>query len=134
MLQSRTKGQIEDELSKKITKFYFKTLGVGPRESRVYILEDMIIIRLKGKLSPLEQRLLEGSGGIELVKDIREALHEVTVKGVSKIIKTIINHKIISSHSDISTKSGEILQVYIVDINFEQELKKMNSFHGRLPK
>lgn len=118
----KTKGQIEDAISKEVTKFYAKTLGVGPRETRVYIVEDMIIVRLKSKLLPIEQKLLEHHQGIALVKDIRKTIHELTTKGLSDIISSITANKILSSHSDISTKTGEIIQVYIVDQDYESNL------------
>ena len=124
MPQAKSKGQIEDLISKEVTKFYAKHLGVGPNESRVYIIGDMIIIRLKSRLLPLEEKLLEHDDGIALIKDIRKAVHEVTVGGLSEIIKNITQHNVISSHSDISTKTGEIFQVYVVDGEYETELKK----------
>ena len=95
-----TKGQIEDKIAKAATQFYLKTFGVGPRETRVYILSDIIIIRLKGKLLPLEQKLLESAQGISLVKDIRHLLYELTVKGTNKIIKNITGQTVVSSHSE----------------------------------
>jgi uncharacterized protein YbcI len=121
MENKKTKGQIEDVISKEVTKFYVKTMGVGPQQSRVYVLHDMVIVRLKGKLLPIEQKLLEGHRGIELVKDIRKAMHELMTEGISEIIKTITTHNVISSHSDVSTKTGEFLQVFIVDTDLELE-------------
>lgn len=117
-----TKGQIEDEISKSVTKFYLKALGVGPDQSKSYILNDMIIIRLKGKLLPIEETLLDGHRGVQLVKDLRKALHEATINGMSTLIKKITRHNVVSSHSDISTKTGEIVQVFIMDDNLEMNL------------
>jgi len=124
ILKTKTQGQIEDSIAKEVTKFYFKNMGVGPRETQVYILRDMVIIRLKGRLLPFEKILLGHAKGISLIKDIRKIIHELTVSGLSEIINKITSHKVISSHSDISTKTGEIVQVYIVDINYENELHK----------
>lgn len=120
-----SKGQVEDSISKEVTRFYSRTLGVGPRETRVYILEEMVIIRLKGKLLPIEEKLLEGEHGVELVKDIRVALHELLTRNLSKLISEITKHKVVSSHSDLSTKTGEILEVFILDTNYEEELTKI---------
>ena len=122
----KTKGQIEDTLAKEATKFYVQTLGVGPRETRAYIVQDLIIIRLKSKLLPIEQKLLEGEHGIALVKDIRKSLHEITCNGMSDIIKKCTGQTVISSHSDISTKSGEIMYVFVIDINFEKKLQTVD--------
>lgn len=123
MRKNLTKGQIEDVISKEVTKFYAKTLGVGPRETRAKIVEDMVIIRLKGKLLPLEEKLLEGEHGLLMVKNIRKALHEILTKNFRNLIKEITNHGVISSHSDVSTKTGEILEVFILDTNYERELE-----------
>jgi len=114
-------GQVKDNLSKQVTKFYVDTLGHGPQETKVYILEDMVIVRLKGRLLPIEEKLLEGKEGISLVKNIREKLHEVLTKNLSSIVSNITGHKVISSHSDISTKTGEMLQVFILDTCYEAE-------------
>ena len=124
IIKTKTKGQIEDSIAKEVIKFYVKNMGVGPRETQVYVLRDMIIVRLKGRLLPFEKILLGHDKGVSLIKDSRKIIHELTVGGLSKIINKITNHKIISSHSDISTKTGEIIQVYIIDINYENELHK----------
>lgn len=117
-----TIGQVEDSLSKKVTQFYADTLGHGPKETRVYILEDMVIIRLKGKLLPIEEKLLETKTGVGLVKNIREMLHEILTKKLGALVHTVTQHVVISSHSDISTKTGEMIEVFILDTNYEEEL------------
>lgn len=124
MNNSQTQGQIEDTISKQVTRFYVKTLGVGPSETRVYIIEDLVLIRLKGKLLPIEQKLLEYEGGVKLIKNIREILHEITISGLNNIIKEITHQNVISTHSDISTKTGEIVQIYVLDVNYEERLKE----------
>ena len=119
-----SKGQIEDKIAKEVAKFYVKALGVGPQETRVYIVEDMVIVRLKGKLLPIEERLLEGKGGLELVKDIRKTLHEVLTENLSEIVSDIAKKHVVSAHSDISTKTGERVEIFILDSNYEDILEK----------
>lgn len=116
-------GQLEDTIAKKVTKFYVETLGHGPQQTRVYILDDMVIVRLKGKLLPIEQKLLEGENGIELVKDIRKVLHQTVTKSLSDIVEEVTTHKVVSSHSDISTKTGEVFEVFILDNSYENKNK-----------
>lgn len=114
-----TKGQITDKIAKEATRFYLDTLGVGPKETKVYIIEDMVIVRLKGPLLPIEKKLLEFKNGIELVKDIRKTLHEITTKHLSGIIENIVHKKVISSHSDVSTKTGERIELFILEKKFD---------------
>lgn len=118
----QTKGQIEDTIAKRVVDFYVKSLGVGPREARAYIVEDMVIIRMKGKLLPIEEQLLGGEQGIELVKTIRKAFHEINTKQLRGMIEEITGHKVVSSHSDVSTKTGEKFEAFILETNFEKEL------------
>lgn len=122
---NRSKGQIEDSISKEVTSFYAENLGVGPRQAKSYILEDMVIVRLQGKFLPIEENLLKLSHekGIELIKNIRKSLHEIATKQLGEIIKKITNHEVISSHSDISTKTGERIEIFILDTDFEKELE-----------
>jgi uncharacterized protein YbcI len=116
---SRTKRQYEDLVSKMVAAFYSKHLGFGPRETRVYIVDDMVIVRLKGKLLPMEEMLLKAEHGYIIVKDLRKHLHEVTTKQMGPEIGKILGYKVIGSHSDISTRSGERLEVFVLDRKFE---------------
>jgi uncharacterized protein YbcI len=116
-------GQIEDAITKRVISFYVDTLGAGPKEARAYIIEDMVIVRLKGNLLPIEKQLLQGTKGIELVKDLRQALHEITAKKITPIIEELTGHKVVSSHSDISTKTGERFEAFILNTDLEAQLK-----------
>lgn len=117
-------GQLEDTIAKKVTRFYVETLGHGPKETKVYIIDDMVIVRLQGKLLPIEEKLLERHNGVELVKDIRKGLHATLTKSLSTIVDEVTGHKVVSSHSDISTKTGEVLEVFILDTSYENSRKK----------
>lgn len=119
-----TKGQIEDALTKRAIIFYREVFGVGPKQARTYILKDMIIIRLQTDLLPVEKKLLTKKKGVELVKNLRQNLHDITIDEISKIIKKITGENVISAHTDISTKTGEIIEIFVLGVNYE---KKLNS-------
>ncbi|OQA03001.1 MAG: hypothetical protein BWY69_00716 [Planctomycetes bacterium ADurb.Bin401] len=49
-------------------------MGRGPEETRTYIVDDLVIVRLKRVLTPAEQQLAstgEDSRGRSLVKQVR---------------------------------------------------------------
>jgi len=122
-----TKGQIEDTLTKKSIKYYLDTLGVGPTNAKTYIVEDMIIIRMKGNLLPIEKKLLQDVKGVELVKNLRRNLLETNITEIIEIIKNITSQNIISAHRDVSTRSGEIVYIFILDKNYQKQLELENS-------
>jgi uncharacterized protein YbcI len=117
-----TKGQIESKLSEAISKFEIEQMGRGPEKIRTMILQDLIIIRMKGFLSKSEKSLAQNKDGIELIKKVRTALFENALEALEEAVKSIINVNIISIHSDVSTKTGEKIIAIVVDQNIEENI------------
>ncbi len=70
----KTKGQIEAEISEAIIKFEKEYMGRGPDETKTYIIDDMVLVRLKGVLTPAEKQLAkadENTKGRTLIKQVR---------------------------------------------------------------
>ncbi|MFH0772699.1 MAG: DUF2294 domain-containing protein [bacterium] len=111
----KSKGQIEDTISKEITRFYADKIGIGPRQARVYLTHDMAIIRLKGNTHPYEHILLKKNQGIEMVKNMRTAILESVVDDLTEIIERNIRVKVLSTHADSSTRTGERFVIFILD-------------------
>ena len=118
-----TKGQLEAKLSEAVSKFELEYMGRGPKSIRTYIINDMIVIRLTGFLSPSEQKLTDNPQGIELFKKVRSSLFEGGRGYLETLIKEIINVAIVSTHSDISTKTGEKIIIITTDKNIEDMVK-----------
>ena len=107
---NRTKGQIEAQVCEAVTKFEKEYMGRGPLEIKAYIIDDMVLVRLKNVLTPAEIKLAEASGhkdGRELIKRIRIALLEQGRPLLESALEAILNVTIISLHTDISTVTGE---------------------------
>jgi uncharacterized protein YbcI len=111
----KTKGQIEDAIAKDITRFYAEKLGLGPRQARAYLTHDMIIVRLKGNTHPYEHILLKKSKDVATVKNMRTAILESVVDELTEIIERNINAKVVSTHSDSSTRTGERFVLFALD-------------------
>ncbi len=121
-----TKGQLEAKISEAVSKFELEYMGRGPKLIRTYIINDMIIIRLSGVLSPSEQKLTDNPQGVELFKKVRSTLFEGGRGYLEALITDIIDAAIVSTHSDISTKTGEKIIVITVDKNIEDIINKTN--------
>ena len=117
-----TKGQAEAKISEAVSKFEIEYMGRGPKQIRTLIVQDLIIIRLKGFLSQSEQKLAENSQGVELLKKVRMMLFENSRSCLVSLIKEIVDVEVISTHSDVSTKTGEKIIVMTVDENLEEKL------------
>jgi ribosomal protein L2 len=61
---------------------------------------------------------------VGIVKDIRKVLHETVTKNLSTIVHEVTDRQVISAHSDISTKTGEVFEAFILDKSYENRNKK----------
>ena len=115
-----TRGQIENKISEAVTRFEIEIRGRGPDEINTIIVEDLIIIRLKGFFSVSEKRLAKNNK-VELIKKVRTLLFENEEDNFRKIIEDIIDTKIISIHSDVSTRTGEKIIVLTTEDNLGEK-------------
>lgn len=119
-----TKGQLEAKISEVVSKFEIEFMGRGPKDIRTIINKDLIIVRLSGFLSQSEKKLAETSNGVKLIKEVRTALFENARDYFDNLIKQIADVNIISTHSDVSTKTGEKIIIFTVDEDLDIRLKK----------
>ena len=112
---NKTKGEIESEICEALIKFEREYMGRGPEEARSYIIDDLVIVRLRGVLTPAEKQLVksEAAGhGRNLIKQVRMELIEKARPLLEVLIKDITGQHIKSLHTDISTATGERIIVF----------------------
>ena len=114
-----SKGQIEDQISNAVSRFEKEYMGRGPKDIKTKIIQNHILIIIDGFLSPSEQKLAENNQGVKLIKDMRTALFESTIDHLQELINEVISVRVISTHSDVSTMTGEKVIVLTVDCDIE---------------
>jgi uncharacterized protein YbcI len=65
---NKTKGQVVAKIGAAIKKFEKEHLGRGQKNVRTFIIEDMILIRMIGVMTPAEQKLAKEKDGARFVK------------------------------------------------------------------
>lgn len=106
----RTRGQLEAQICEAVVRFEKEFMGRGPLETKAYIIDDMVLVRLKGVLTQAELRLADAGdqkNGRELIKRIRIALLEQGRPLLESAVKEIVGVGVRSLHTDISTVTGE---------------------------
>jgi uncharacterized protein YbcI len=115
---AKSKGQIEAGISEAIIKFEKEYMGRGPDETKTYIMDDIIVVRLKRVLTPAEQQLAGMSNettGRVLIKQVRTELLEKARPLLEQIIIDLTGKKVKSLHTDISTITGERVIIFTLD-------------------
>ncbi len=118
-MRDKTKGQIEAQISEALIKFEKEHMGRGPTEAKTYIMEDVVFVRLKGVLTPAEKQLAKRQEGKVLIKRVRVQLLEDSRSLLKNVIQELTKAKVISMHTDISTRTGERVIIFSLNKNIE---------------
>ena len=124
MSRIQKKGQLESEISASITQFEREHLGRGPKEVRTWIFQDMILIRLRGVLTPAEEKLASDPEGHHLVKEVRTRLIEGARPLLDEMIERLTGIQALCLHSDISLRRGERIIVFTLAEDLEGKLRR----------
>jgi uncharacterized protein YbcI len=117
MNRPKTRGEAEAEFTRAIIKFEKEYLGRGPLDARTFFIQDMILVRLRGILTPAEIKLAERPEGKTLVKETRRQLFESSRPLLDAMVREVVGCGLISLHTDMSAKTGERVIVLTVDVN-----------------
>ncbi|MCK5528326.1 MAG: DUF2294 domain-containing protein [Kiritimatiellae bacterium] len=113
-----TKTTIEHQINDAVSNFEKEYMGRGPLETKTFIVENMLIIRLKGVLTPAELQLAnadDSDRGRKLIKDVRVELIEKGRVLLGTIVESITKQKVVSLHTDISTVTGERIIIFTME-------------------
>ncbi|MFC3885573.1 DUF2294 domain-containing protein [Bacillus songklensis] len=118
----KSKGTLEAEISKALTYWEKTYLGRGPVSVKSDILRDMIVVILRGILTPAEYSLCKDKEGLLSVKENRNSLVESGLEDLKEIILTITDQEVVSFHTDISTHTGERVMVFKLSSDLQNKL------------
>ena len=106
----KTQGEIEAAISEGVNRFGQDYMGRRPKEIHVHLLDDLLVIRLRGVLAVAEQHLvksLPAENGRDLLKQVRSHLIEMNRPVMEAMVEKVTGVKILTMHHDISTITGE---------------------------
>ncbi|MGA2233626.1 MAG: DUF2294 domain-containing protein [Tepidisphaeraceae bacterium] len=111
----KSQGEIESAISEGMGRFEQEYMGRGPKEVHAHLIDDLVVVRLKGVLTAAEQHLvkqLPSEKGRDLLKQVRSHLIEVARPTMEAMIEGITGIKVVSLHHDISTLTGEEIVMF----------------------
>ena len=98
-----------------VSRFEQDYMGRGPRDIRAYLLGDLLVVRLQGVLTPVEQNLATlplAEQGRDLLKHMRTHLIETARPVLEAMVREATGVNVLSMHHDISTVTGEKVLVF----------------------
>jgi uncharacterized protein YbcI len=106
----KTLGEMQSAIAEGMTRFEQEYMGRGPKDVRAHLIDDFVVVRLKGVLTGAEQHLvktLPPEKGRDLIKQVRTQLLEIARPTMEAMVEGITGTRVVSFHHDISTLTGE---------------------------
>jgi len=115
LIATKTQGEIETAICKRIARFEQDYMGRGPKDIRAHLIGDLLVVRLQGVLTAAEQQLVKSGSaekGRDLLKHVRSQLIETARPLLEEMAQEVTGVKALSLHYDISTVTGEELVIF----------------------
>lgn len=119
MDNERTRAEMEVAIRNAIIKFEQDFMGRGPTDVRAFIVRDLVVIRLKGVLTPAERQLAKTPDGVDMVKRIRQILIAQGRDRLVEQVSDITGAKVLGIFMDIDAQIGEKVFVFTVGRDLE---------------
>ena len=84
----------------------------------------MVIVRLKGILTPAEKSLVKSGTGETLIKEVRAKIIDNARKIIDEIILDITGTRVVHLFTDINSKAGERIFVFTLEKDIQKEMQK----------
>jgi uncharacterized protein YbcI len=110
----RTRRDLAAAISRAFIHLEKEYTGRGPVETHTYLIDDMVIVRLRGVLTPTEIKLAQAEQRT-LIKQTRMELTNAKRPQLQRLIHDLLGVNIRSLHTDISSRTGERVVIMSLD-------------------
>lgn len=113
--RNKTVAEMELDIKQAMIQFEKECMGRGPFDTRAYLVDDMVVVRLRGVLLPSEISLaeVEDRGRARLlIKEVRQAILERKRSLLESVVQNVVGVPVESIHTDISTRTGERVIIF----------------------
>jgi uncharacterized protein YbcI len=111
----KSQGEIEPAICEVMVRFGQEYMGREPKDVDAHLLDDLLVVRLRGALTAAEQQLvkaLPAEKGLGLLKKVRTQLIETARPTLEALVQEITGARPVSLHHDISTVTGEEVVIF----------------------
>ncbi|MEO6810659.1 MAG: DUF2294 domain-containing protein [Isosphaeraceae bacterium] len=110
----QTKGQREAEIASAVVNYRRAHHGRGPDHARAFLLDDMVLIRQCGTLTPAENSLAHSADGWDLITQMHRKLTEINKLELTSVIEQLTGHRVTEYFSDTS-RAGDCIDLFVLE-------------------
>ena len=108
-------GKLLSAISTSIVRILREHYGRGPMKAKTYVLDDIIVVVMRGSgFTPLEQTIMD-SGEPDRVVDMRHEFQRVMAKRYSETIEQLTGRKVVAFLSQAHVEPDITMEIFFVD-------------------
>jgi uncharacterized protein YbcI len=107
--------RVEETIGNTLTKLMKQQVGRGPENMKVYLVDDMILLRLKNVLTPAEAQVAATPEGRRLVEQFRTSLLDAWGAMLWTLVTQTMGAQIVCIHSDLNTAADHLVIIIVLD-------------------
>ena len=100
-----TAGQLEREISQKISSLYRSQFGHQPSRVECHLLSNKLMISLEDVITPIEQLLVETNSS-SLVTQVRDFIDEIIKPKIQELVEEISQVSVVHCLYDTAIETG----------------------------
>jgi uncharacterized protein YbcI len=111
----RLRHRVTDTLGRALTKWMKGQVGRGPEDVKVYLVDDMILVRLVKSLTPGEAQVATTSDGRHVVREFRNTLLRIWQPKLESLVEETSGAHAIRVYADLDTAADEWILIVVLD-------------------
>jgi uncharacterized protein YbcI len=107
-------NQLLAEISNAFVRMQKEYWGLGPVRAKSYMMDDLLLIVMRGGLTRAERTMLE-FGQQDLVRNYRQIFENKMTENLTKIIEDLTGRKVLTYQSQILFDPDVVAELFVFD-------------------
>jgi uncharacterized protein YbcI len=107
-------NQLLAEISNAFVRMQKEYWGLGPVRAKSYMMDDLLLIVMRGGLTRAERTMLE-FGQHDLVRNFRQSFENKMTVNLTKIIEDLTGRKVLTYQSQILFDPDVVAELFVFD-------------------
>jgi uncharacterized protein YbcI len=107
-------GELLTRISNEMVRAQKKFFGKGPTSAKSYMLDDMLLIVMRGGFTTAEETMLE-FGQQDLVRQFRQIFENEMTERLHKMVEELTGRQVLTYQSQILFEPDVVVEIFLFD-------------------
>lgn len=103
-------SRISDEMVRALKEFY----GKGPTKAKAYMLDDMLVVVMRGAMTTAEQTMLQ-FGHPDQVRQFRQLFQDEMTERLTDRVEEVTGRRVLTYQSQVMFDPDVIVELFVLD-------------------